>query len=115
MKKILTVLLLIMFLSPFAFADRDSSTIEGYSANALVKTGDWKIYRVTFVATANGGKFTVYDSLTAMDGSDTNVKTEGSEATSLNGKVLDFSAKPLEGSTGLYLVISNANVVVEYE
>src|SRR3990167_10231294 len=115
MKKIILVCLLFIFLSVPCFADRDTPTITGYTSNTLVKRGDWKIYRISFVATANGGSFTVYDSLTAGGGSNSNVKTEGSEATSANGKPMDFTNKPLEGSTGLYLVVNNANVVVEYE
>lgn len=111
---LLAILLFAVSLCP-SFADRNTSTIKGYSASALIKRGDWKIYRIAYTATANGGSFTVYDSLTAGAGSNTNVKTEGSEATALNGKPLDFTNKPLEGSTGLYLVINSANVVVEYE
>ena len=115
MRKILSLTLLLIFLSSLAFADRNVSTIKGFTASELVKRGDWKIHRISFVATANGGSFTVYDTLTAGAGSNTNVKTEGSEATSLNGKNLDFTGKPIQGSTGLYLVVNNANVVVEYE
>jgi len=116
MKKILLFTLALMFLIPNAvLADRNVSTIKGFTSDTLVKRGDWKIYRITFVATANGGNFTVYDSLTAGAGSNTNVKTESSEATSLNGKPMDFTGKPLEGSTGLYLTINTANVVIEYE
>jgi len=115
MKKITLILLTVFLLVSTSFADRNTSTITGYTSNTLIKRGDWKIYRIIYVATANGGSFTVYDSLTAGAGSNSNVKTEGSEATSLNGKPMDFIAKPLEGSTGLYLVVNNANVVVEYE
>ena len=115
MKKIILAVLMGLSLITLAFADRNASTITGYTANTLIKQGDWKVYRISFVATANGGSFTIYDSLTAGAGSNSNVKTEGSEATSGNGKPLDFSNKPLEGSTGLYLVVNNANVVVEYE
>lgn len=115
MKKILIILALCLFLIPCAFADRNVTTVKGYSASALVKRGDWKIYRITYIVTANGGSFTIYDSLTAAAGSNTNVKTEGGEATALNGKPLDFTKKPLEGSTGLYLVVNNANVIIEYE
>lgn len=112
-KKIFFVLILLMLATP-VFAARETPTITGYTANTLIQRGDWRIYRITFVATAAGGSFTVYDSLTAGAGSNANVKTEGSEATSLNSKVLDFTNKPIEGSTGLYLVINNANVIIEY-
>ena len=115
MKKLLLVFLLMVLFATPVLADRNVSTIVGYTSNTLIKRGDWKVYRVTFIATANGGSFTIYDSLTAGAGSNTNVKTEGSEATSGNGEPLDFTNKPLEGSTGLYLVVNNANVVVEYE
>ena len=116
MKRIWVILFLsFILILPVAFADRNTSIITGYTANTLVKRGDWKIYRIVFVATASGGSFTVYDSLTAGAGLNTNVKTEGSEAVSLNGKNLSFVGKPLEGSTGLFLVVNNANVIVEYE
>ena len=109
------ILLVGLFLLSPVLADRNTSTTAGYTSNTLIKRGDWKIYRISYVATSNGGSFTIYDSLTAGEGSNTNVKTEGSEATSGNGKPLDFVGKPIEGSTGLYLVVNNANVVVEYE
>ena len=118
MKRLIVLLfavcMLALPLSVFA-ESRISSTITGYSASTLVKRGDWKIYRITFVATGNTASFTIYDSLTIGGGLDSNVKTEGSEATSGNGKSYDFSNKPLEGSTGLYLHIISGNVVVEYE
>jgi len=115
MRKVLFLILLFMLLTPFAFADREVETVTGYNSSTLVKRGDWKIYRIDFVATANGGSFTVYDSLTAAEGANSNVKTEQSEATALNGKPLDFTNKPIEGSTGLYLVVNNANVVLHYK
>jgi len=116
MKKILLILFLIgLMITPAAFADRNTATITGYTASALIKRGDWKIYRITFVATTNGGNFALYDSLTIGAGNTTNIKAEGSEATALNSKVYDFTSKPLEGSTGLYLVVTTANVIVEYE
>ena len=117
MKKIILILLVIFLLGFFSmsFADRNTSTIKGYSASALVKRGDWKVYRITFVSTSTTASFTVYDSLTIGAGSDTNVKTEGAEAVSGIGKVYDFTNKPLEGSTGLYLHIISGNVVIEYE
>lgn len=96
-----------------SFADRNVSTTKAYSASTLIKSGDWKIYRIVHTATANGGSFAIYDNLAG--GNNTNIKTEGSEATSLNGKIFDFTNKPLEGSSGLYLVVTTSNVVVEYE
>jgi hypothetical protein len=109
-----TVFMLMASVCP-SFADRNVSTIKAYTATTLIKRGDWKVYRITYVATANGGTFTLYDALSGLGTSVTTVKTEGSEATSLNGKTLDFTGKPLEGSTGLYLYISNATVVISYE
>ena len=116
MKKILlAILLMVLFATP-VLADRNTSTIKGYTASELIKRGDWKVYRITWYATANGGSFGIYDTLGGVTViSNANVKTEGSEATSLNGKPLDFTNKPLEGSTGLYLYVNNATVVVEYE
>ena len=115
MKKIFLLSIILFLIFSPVFADREVPTITAYTSDTLVKRGDWKIYRIAFIATANGGSFTVYDSLTAYEGSNSNVKTENSEATSLNGEPMDFTNKPLEGSTGLYLVVNNANVVVEYE
>jgi len=116
MKKIFIALLLVAFLTPFAFADRNTSTIKGYSASELIKRGDAKVYRVSWYATSNGGSFGLYDTLGGVTVlSTTNVKTEGSEATALNGKQLDFTGKPLEFSTGLYIYVNNAVVTVEYE
>lgn len=114
MKKLLLVLFLVL-MATSAFADRNTVTITGYTADTLIQRGDWKIYRIDFVATSNGGNFAVYDSLTKEAGTASNIKTEGSEATSADGKPMDFFNKPLEGSTGLYLVVTNANVIVEYE
>lgn len=116
MKKILLVLLFGLFLIQPIFAEsRIGSTITAYSESILIKRGDWKVFRITYVATANGGNFVIHDTLTAGGRLDSNAKSEGSEATSLNGKPLDFTNKPLEGSTGLYLAITNATVIVEYE
>ena len=116
MKRIIFIALLIVsfFVMP-VFADRNTSTIKGFSASTLVKRGDWKIYRISFVATADAGSFTIYDSLTSEESSDTNVKTEGSSEKTGGGHPLDFADKPLEGSTGLYLVVVGTNVVIEYE
>ena len=105
----------IMLTSQPVMADRNVSTITGYSASTVIKTGDWKIYRITYLATAAGGSFAIYDALTQATASNSSIKTEGAEAVSLNGKVLDFTNKPLEGSTGLCLVIKSCNVIVSYE
>jgi len=105
-----------MLLIPFAFADREEETVKAYTSNTLIQRGDVKIYRIEFVAKANNSSFAIYDSLTAEAGSTTNVKTEGSEATANNSKLYDFTNKPLEFSTGAYLVIAGtADVVVHYK
>lgn len=115
MKRFLLVLLFLTFLVPSAYADRNVSTIKGFTASELIQRGDAKVYRVTWYATSSGGRFGIYDSISESSLTNTNVKTEGSEATSLNGATLDFTGKPLEFSTGLYLYIVNATVVVEWE
>lgn len=115
MKKILCLTLLLMLLSPFAFADRNTSTIKGFSSSQLIKRGDAKIYRIYFNPTSNGGWFTIYDSLTLGGTATTNVKAEGIEATAKNGQPQDFTNKPLEFSTGIYLEINSGEVLVEYE
>ena len=115
MKKLLLTLIILGIFTCPVFADRNTPTITGYSATAQIKTGDWKIYRITFIATANAGNFAIYDILSTTTPSDATIKTEGSEATSLNGKNYDFTGKPLEGSTGLYLVVNDGTVVLEYE
>jgi len=114
MKKFLLTLLFLMFLVPFAYADRNVSTTTGYNASTLVKRGDWQIYRITYTVSSNSGQFVIYDAVTDT-GANADIKTEGSEATALNGKFMDFTNKPLKGSTGLYLYIVNCNVIVEYE
>lgn len=114
MRKILIIAaLVVLAFASNVFADRNTPTITGYSSSTLVKRGDWKIYRVTFLVTAAGGTFTIYDGLVGGDNS--NIKTEGAEAVDKDGKLLDFTAKPLEGSTGLYLVVVNCDVIIEYE
>ena len=117
MKKGIAILLVILMMGIFfpCFADRSVSTIKAYTASTLIKRGDAKVYRVTFIASASNGCFGVYDSLTVGGTSVTNIKTEGSEATANNGKPYDFTGKPLEFSTGLYLYINNGIVTIEYE
>ena len=93
---------------------KDARTIKGFTTSQLVKLGDMRLYKVTFVATSNTATFTLYDSATAGAGSNTNVKTEGSEAVSGNGKCYNFYDDPIDFSTGAYLVVSDMNVVLEY-
>ena len=122
MKRILLVLLSVligMFLIQPVFADRNIPTIKGFTTTQLIKRGDAKVYRIEFIATANGGEFSLHDvildeSISVADGS-TTIKTEGKEATSGNSKVYDFTNKPLEFSTGLYLRIGNGTMVIQYE
>ena len=115
MKKVILLVLISLFLAFPVFADRVTHTTKGFTASQLVKRGDWRIYRINFIATSNGGDFAIYDNLTNGNGSVTLVKTESSEATAKNAKVLDFSDNPLEGSTGLYLTVTTASVVIEYD
>ena len=112
------LILLVCFVLGFVgevFADRNVSTIKGFTSSQLVKRGDWRLYRITFIATASNANFTIYDSLTIGGGLNTNVKMESAVAVTSTGKNLSFVGKPLEGSTGLYLEVNNCNVVVEYE
>ena len=107
-----------MFVFSFAFADRDTATVTTYKASALIKTGDAKIYSISFVPTSNNGYFIVLNATSDTTSSGTgfaDVKAEGQEATSGNSQFQDFSDKPLELSTGLYLVISNGYVILRYE
>ena len=119
MKRILVLTLLLMSIASFAFADRETTTITAYTNSMqLIKAGDWKVYRVTFTATTAGGSFAIYDSLTYPTSAQslTAIMTEGQEATANDSQPpYDFTNKPLEGSTGLYLDVHNAIVVVEYE
>ena len=115
MRKIICLTLLLIFLSTFAFADRNASTITEYSSSQLIKRGDGKVYRIYFNPTSNGGFFALHDISTLTDASSTNAKAEGIEATANNGQPQDFTAKPLEFSTGIYLVITSGKVLVEYE
>lgn len=113
MRKIFLLLLLIGLLVTPVFADRNTASFAVKTSSALIKRGDWKIYRIDFIATSNGGNFTIYDALLPQTEAD--IKTEGQEATANNGKPYDFSDKPLEGSTGLYLRINSGSVVIQYE
>lgn len=114
MKKLFLILILVigLFISP-SFADRNTASFAVKTSSALIKRGDWKIYRIDFIATAANGNFAIYDEI--LPQTEENIKTEGQEATSGNGKPYDFSNKPLEGSTGLYLVINSGSVVIQYE
>ena len=116
MKKLFLITLILLFSFCFpVFADRNTPTVKAYTTSELIKTGDWKIYRIYYYPTSNGGTFAVYDTTTIGAAAVTNVKTEGAEATALNGQPQDFTSKPLEGSTGLYLHIVNAVVLLSYE
>ncbi len=119
MKKIFLLLVLVtLFFVPVAFADRDTATVTTYSSTQLIKRGDAKIYSITFKATANGGNFIVLDALTnttSPAGSLTDIKAEGGEVTALGSQFQDYSNKPLEFSTGLYLVITDGYVILRYE
>jgi hypothetical protein len=117
MKKILAIAMVIMFLAvPFAFADRNTTTIAAYgNTGTLVKLGNWKLYRVTFTASVNGGQFCIYDETTYAGSAFADLKVEGGEATAKNSKLYDFTSKPLEGNNGLVLEVSGGTAIVEYE
>ena len=114
MKKIILLSLIFLFCAINVFADRDTATVSGYSSSQLIKRGDAKIYSISFVATSNGGNFVIYDALTETK-TLPEVKAEGSEATANNSQYQDFTQKPLEFSTGLYLAISNGYIIISYE
>lgn len=113
MKRII-LLIVFMFFAFNAWADRNVATTTTYNSSILIKTGDAKLYSVTFVATAAGGHFEIYDALTRTSGN-TDVRAEGSEATSANSQRQDFSNKPLEFRTGLYIYIVDGYAIVSYE
>jgi len=116
MKKIFLTFFLLLIFVPSVFADRNTTSIANKTSSELIKRGDWKVYRVSYNTTANNGSFAIYDCLTEYTATDDVITpAEGSEATSGNGKVIDFTNKPIQGSTGLYLWINNASVCVEYE
>lgn len=119
MKRIFLLLVLItLFFIPTVFADRDTATVTTYNSSQLVKRGDAKIYSITFKAIANGGNFIILNALTdttSPAGSLTDIKAEGGEVTALGSQFQDYSDKPLEFSTGLYLVITSGYVILKYE
>jgi len=98
------------------FADRNVATNTKYDVstdNGLIKRGNGKVYRINFQATANNGYFYLYDS--TSNGSADDIKVIGSQATSKNSALLDYSQKPLEFSTGLYLYGTDCSLVISYE
>lgn len=97
-----------------AYAARNQATTTTYKTSQLIKRFQGKIYYISFVATSNGGDFILYDAVSDVKGFSA-VKAEGSEATSLNSHFQDYSDKPLEFTTGLYLVITDGYVTVSYE
>ena len=121
MKKIFLLLILISVLCGFlssSFGDtRQYPTTTIYNSSQLIKRGDTKVYSITFVASANGGDFILFDdsSQAVTPIAYNTIRAEGSEATSLNGGYQDFSDKPLEFSTGLYLMINDGYIILRYE
>lgn len=94
--------------------------VTGYSTNTQIKASAGKIYRIEFVATSASGSFTIYNIVyAAATGSsqfaEANAKAEGSAATARNGYVLDYSQQPLLLTTGIYLYIQGANVIISWE
>ena len=57
MKKLCLILLICCFMTAFAekvFADRNRSSFSARTTSGLIKRGDWKIYRISFIATTGG-------------------------------------------------------------
>ena len=117
MKKFFLIIIFFLSFLGAGNADRNVQTVTTYRSSALVKTGEAKIYSISFVATSNSGNFIIFDATsdTSSSSAFTNVRAEGSEATADNSKFYDFSNKPLEMSTGIYLRITNGYVVIAYE
>lgn len=119
--KILSVLIVALFLVSNAFADNRISltrTVYRAGTSTLVKRGDAKVYSLAFIATANNGDFMILDALTDTTigaGSISDVRSEGKQATSGNTYLRDFIDHPLEVSTGLYIVVNNGYLTVTYD
>ena len=115
MKKILFLsILLSLFIVGTAYSERDTATVTTYKTSQLIKTGEGLIYSVTFVATSNGGNYVLYDATSTTAGW-TDIKAEGSEATSANSHFQSFKDKPIEFHDGLYLLVTNGYVILEYQ
>ena len=114
LKRIFAGLLFILLFSNISFAERENATVTTYKTSQLIKTGQGVIYSVSFVATANGGNYVLYDATSATAGW-TDIKAEGSEATANNSDFQSHKSKPIEFNTGLYLLITNGYVVLEYK
>lgn len=120
MKRIFFVVFVwLMFIFiPIIHADRDTATVTTYRASQLVQRGDAKVYSATFVASANGGDFILYDAVDLNFAAGTeldSIQAEGSEVTALGGHFQDFSDKPLEFSTGLYIIVNDGYLTLRYE
>ena len=116
MRKTFLLLILVgLIFVPFANSEtRGAPTVAAYSSSALIKRGEGRIRTLSFVATASNGKFVIYDGTTPTTGW-ANMKAEGAEATSGNSNFQDFSARPLEFTTGIYLEITSGYVIIQYE
>ena len=119
MKKLFLIFVCMFFIFVSAvFADRNTATVTTYRSSQLIKTGQGLIYSVSFVATSNGGDYIIYDAIAAptVAGDElTNIKSEGSEAVSLDSHFQDYTKKPLKFRTGLYLAINDGYAIVSYE
>lgn len=118
MKKIIFIILVLLLIVPFAFADRNTTTESTYRTSTLIKRGQGLVYSVTFTASANGGDFILYDAVDTefAAGADlTPIKAEGSEVTSLGTQFQDFREKPLKFRTGIYIVVNSGYAIVSYE
>lgn len=120
MKRLYFVLSIFVFLLVpcIVHADRNTATTTAYNSSTLIKTGQGLLYSVSFVATAGSGQFVIYDATepTGGSGSDlTEIKAEGREATSGNSQFQDYTDKPLEFRTGIYIQITSGYAIVSYE
>ena len=112
----LLFLLVFAVLGEIAYGDYKPAKLPNptvYTSSQQIKLTAGRVYRVEFVATANGGAFTLYNGLSGV--TEANVKSEGSEATANNSKIFDYSNMPLEFTTAIYLHISGGSVVISYE
>ena len=118
MKKILMIVFLVLFSFSISYANRDDLTTETYRSSSLVKTGQGKIFHITFETTAANGNFIIYDALSqpGQPGVELDsIVAEGGQGSGGNSIDIDYSAYPLEVRTGIYVLISNGYIVIRYQ
>ena len=121
MKKILLFVLMVLVGISFvtaSFAD-EARTItkksKGVTATGSISAQGAVLYKVTGYASANSAVYGLYNATTYAASTSTAVKVEGGEATQYDSlPTLDFGDEGLVFDTGIYAVISNAYVIVEY-